>query len=77
MINYYKFGVSFYRIDTDSKSFTQVNDAEDVSSIGVYVNQRTFDALSKIISDNQQGEWQDITEGDFTFVKQKVLNKLN
>lgn len=77
MINYFKFRVSFYRIDTDSKSFTQVNDAEDVSSIGFYVNVRTFDALSKIISDNQQGEWQDITEGDFTFVKQKVLNKLN
>ena len=77
MINYCKFRVSFYRIDTDSKSFTQVNDAEDVSSIGVYTNEKTFDALSKIISDNNQGEWQNITEEDFTFVKQKVLNKLN
>lgn len=77
MINYCKFRVSFYRIDTDSKSFTQVNDAEDVSSVGLYVNEKTFDALSKVISDNQQGEWQNITEEDFIFVKQKVLNKLN
>jgi hypothetical protein len=77
MIKYYKFGVSVFRVDTDSKSFTQVNDAEDLSSIGVYLNEKTFDALSKVISDNKKGEWQDIAEEDFTFVKQKVLNKLN
>lgn len=77
MINYYNFRVSFFRVDTDSKSFTQVNDAEDVSSIGVYLNEKTFDALSKVISDNNQGGWEIITEEDFTFVKQKVLNKLN
>jgi hypothetical protein len=77
MINYYKFKVSVFRIDTDSKSFTQVNDAEDVSSVGVYTNEKTFDALSKVISDNNQGGWESITEEDFTFVKQKILNELN
>jgi hypothetical protein len=75
MINYYKLGVSFFRIDIDSKSFTQVNDAEDVSSVGMYLNEKTFDTLSKVISDNNQGGWELITEEDFTFVKQKVLNK--
>jgi hypothetical protein len=77
MINYYKLGVSFFRIDIDSKSFTQVNDAEDVSSVGMYLNEKTFDTLSKVISDNKEGEWQGITEEDFNFARQKVLNKLN
>jgi hypothetical protein len=76
MINYYKFKVSSYRIDTDSKSFTQVNNAEDASSIGVITNEKVFTSLSKAISDNIQGEWFVITEEEFNFTKQNIFNKL-
>jgi hypothetical protein len=74
MINYYKIRVSFYRIDTDSKSFTQVNDAEDASSVGVIKNERAFTAMSKVISED--GEFLSISEETFNFAKQKVLQYL-
>jgi hypothetical protein len=76
MINYYKFRVSYYKIDTYSKSFTQVNDAEDALSIGVYKNEKAFTGISKIASDNTDGEWLEISEEGFNFVKQNILNKL-
>ena len=76
MINYYKLRVSFYRIDTDSKSFTQVNDAEDALSVGVIKNERAFIAMSKVISDNKDGEFLGISEETFNFAKQKVLQQL-
>ena len=76
MINYYKFKVSFYRIDTDSKSFNQVNDAEDASSVSLITNEKAFDGLFKVITDNTIGEWLVISEEDFNFTKEKILNKL-
>ena len=72
MINYYKLKVSYYRIDTDSKSFTQVNDAPDASSIGVCTNEKIFEGLSGLISD----EWLVISEEQFIFAKEEILNKL-
>jgi hypothetical protein len=77
MINYYKFRVSYYKIDTDSKYFTQVTDAEDASSVGVYKNEKAFTSISKIASDNADGEWIVISEEGFNFVKQNILNKIN
>jgi hypothetical protein len=76
MINYYKFRVSYYKIDTDSKSFTQVNDAEDASSIGVYTSEKAFTGISKIASDNIDGAWLVISEEEFNFTKQNIFNKL-
>jgi hypothetical protein len=77
MINYYKSGISFYRVDTDSKSFCHVNDSENMSFISLITNEMAFDKLSKAITDNIESQWVFILEEDFTFVKQKVLNKLN
>jgi len=76
MINYYKYRVSSYRIDTDSKSFTQVNDAEDASSVSVITNEKVFTSLSKFISDNIDGGWLVISEEEFIFTKQKIFNKI-
>ncbi len=76
MINYYKFRVSYYKIDTYSKSFTQINDAEDALSIGVIKNEKVFISLSKVISDNTDGEWLEISEEGSNFVKQNIFNKL-
>jgi hypothetical protein len=76
MINYYKFRVSYYKIDTDSKYFTQVTDAEDASSVGVYKNEKAFTSISKIASDNADGEWLVISEEEFIFTKQKIFNKI-
>jgi hypothetical protein len=76
MINYYKLKVCYVKIDNDSKSFTQITNAEDASSIGVYTNERAFTGMSKIISDNTNQEWLVISEEDFTFAKQEVLTKL-
>jgi hypothetical protein len=76
MINYYKFKVSSYKIDTDSKSFTQVNDAEDASSVSVITNEKVFTSLSKFISDNIDGGWLVISEEEFNFTKQNIFNKL-
>lgn len=76
MINYYKYKVSSYKIDTDSKSFTQVNDAEDASSIGVITNEKVFTSISKVISDNIDGGWLVISEEEFNFTKQKIFNKI-
>ena len=76
MINYYKYKVSSYKIDTDYKSFTQVNDAEDASSIGVITNEKVFTSISKVISDNIDGGWLVISEEEFNFTKQKIFNKI-
>lgn len=76
MINYYKYKVSSYKIDTDYKSFTQVNDAEDASSIGVISNENVFTSISKVISDNIDGDWFVISEEEFNFTKQKIFNKI-
>jgi indole-3-glycerol phosphate synthase len=76
MINYYKFRVSVFRIDADSKSFAQVNDAEDASSVSLITSEIAFDGLFKIIKDNANGEWLAISEEDFNFTKEKILNKL-
>lgn len=76
MINYYKYKVSSYKIDTDFKSFTQVNDAEDASSISVITNEKVFTSISKVISDNIDGGWLVISEEEFNFTKQKIFNKI-
>jgi hypothetical protein len=76
MINYYKSGISFYKVDTDSKYFYHVNDSENMSFISLVTNEMAFDKLSKVITDNIESQWVSISEEDFTFVKQKVLNKL-
>jgi hypothetical protein len=76
MINYYKFRVSVFSIDADSKSFTQVNDAEDASSISLITSEIAFDGLFKVITDNSNSEWLVISEEDFNFTKEKILNKL-
>jgi hypothetical protein len=76
MINYYKFRVSIFKLDADSKSFSQVNDAEDASSVSLITNETAFDGLFKIITDNTNGEWLVISEEDFNFTKEKILNKL-
>ena len=76
MINYYKFRLGFYRIDTNFKSFSHVNDAEDASSVSLIVNESAFDKLFKSITDNIGGEWLVTSEEDFTFIKEKALNKL-
>lgn len=76
MINYYKYKVSSYKIDADSKSFTQVNDAEDASSISVITNEKVFTSISKVISDNIDGGWLVISEEEFNFTKQKIFNKI-
>ena len=76
MINYYKYKVSSYKIDTDYKSFTQVNDAEDASSVSVITNEKVFTSLSKFISDNIDGGWLVISEEEFIFTKQKIFNKI-
>ena len=76
MINYYKYRVSSYKIDTDSRSFTQINDAEDALSIGVIKNEKVFISLSKVISDNTDGGWLVISEEEFNFTKQNIFNKL-
>jgi hypothetical protein len=76
MINYYKSGISFYKVDTDSKYFYHVNDSENMSFISLVTNEIAFDKLIKSITDNAQEGWDKIIEEDFTFVKQEVLNKL-
>ena len=76
MINYYKYKVSSYKIDTDFKAFTQINDAEDALSIGVITNEKAFTGISKIISDNIDGGWFVISEEEFNFTKQKIFNKI-
>lgn len=76
MINYYKSGFSFYRIDTDSKSFYHANDAEDVSFFGLITKEITFDQLLKAITDNTTGRWLVASEEEFLSAKENVLNKL-
>lgn len=74
---YYKFKVSSYKVDVENKSFIQINDAEDASSISVISNERAFNAVNNAIINNIGEEWLVISEEEFTFTKQKVLNILN
>lgn len=76
MITYYNFRVGFYKTDSDSKSFTHINDAEDASSISLITNEIAFDKLITATIDNVGGEWQVISEEEFNVVKESVLNKI-
>ena len=77
MINYYKFRLGFYKIDTDSKSFSHINNTEFNSLISLVTNQEAFDKLQNSITNNVGGYWEVIVEEDFNIAKQAVLAKLN
>lgn len=77
MINYYKFKVSYYKINMDNKYFVQINDAVDATSFGVITNENAFNSINNAIEKNMGEQWEVISEEDFIFVKEKVLNKLN
>lgn len=77
MINYYKFKVSYYKINMDNKYFVQINDAVDATSFGVITNESAFNSINNAIEKNMGDQWEVISEEDFTIVKEKVLSKLN
>jgi hypothetical protein len=77
MINYYKFRLGFYKLDTISKSFSHINNAENNSLISLVTNEESFDKLLSSITNNVGGYWEVISENDFNFAKQEVLTKLN
>lgn len=77
MINYYKFKVSYYKINMDNKYFVQINDAVDATSFGVITNESAFNSINNAIEKNMGDQWEVISEEDFTVVKEKVLSKLN
>jgi len=77
MINYYKFRLGFYKIDSNSKSFSHINNGQDNSLISLVTNEESFDKLLSSITNNVGGYWEVISEEDFNFAKQEVLAKLN
>lgn len=77
MIKYYKFRLSFYKIDSNLKSFFHVNNSEDASLISLITNEIAFDKLFNAITNNIGEEWLEVSEEDFNQIKQQLLIKIN
>ena len=77
MIKYYKFRLGFYKIDSNSKSFSHISNGEDTSLISLITNEIAFDKLFNAITNNVGGEWLEIPEEEFNQIKQQLLIKIN
>lgn len=73
-ITYFKNGITNFKIDADAKSYEYVNNSTDSKSIGLIINEDTY---NKLIESLTQPTWETSTETEFNTAKQEVLSHLS